>query len=131
MIESGNNMKSTPMTNTMICDWREVEVDGRYGDTKWVEIRVRVQQNATGKIREFNQQAVFDTDESMPSLYIWKHGNYACDCNRELMFNRFKEPDVPKAEPEPTCSYGRYSVQLLNPMTGEIFYDDFETKGDV
>lgn len=38
--------------------------------------------------------------------YMWTDGNYACDCNRSLMFARARNEDVPDVE----CGHSRYEI---------------------
>lgn len=70
-----------------------------------------VKDNRTGEIKQdFSRQWVFDDD------YIWSEGNYACDCNRAIFFNR----------PRPhQCGQERYSVKLVD-SNGDVLYSDFD-----
>jgi hypothetical protein len=58
----------------------------------------------------------YDTGDA---LYIWTEGNYACDCNRHIFFERFwdREPD------DRECSDGRYLIQLY--VDGDLVFDEF------
>ena len=40
--------------------------------------------------------------------YMWEEGNYSCDCNREMFFERAGGKEV-----DATCSEGRYEAKLV------------------
>jgi hypothetical protein len=89
---------------------------------RWARVVARIRLNATGEIRYFDCDAILSPGEDHPSEFIWSEGNYSCDCNRKHFFNvsaGIKEYRAPK------CSCGLYSVQLINPMNGRIYYDEF------
>lgn len=88
----------------------------------WVDAVARIRKNETGEVREYATQVPLDHQATVPSEYIWADGNYQCDCNRRLFFARAKgEP-----EEDADCSDGLYSVQLVNPVTGTVFYNEFD-----
>jgi hypothetical protein len=41
---------------------------------------------------------VKDKLESLDTTYIWREGNYACDCNRALFIQRQCDPEFPDME---------------------------------
>lgn len=60
--------------------------------------------------------------------FIWEDGNYSCDCNRALFFERAKIGDK-DAWPEVPCGHELYRLdKLVVRETGEIVYS--EKKGD-
>jgi hypothetical protein len=68
---------------------------------------VAIRRNADGEVRLCPQP--FEWEEG--SNFQWTEGNYGCDCNRELFFERAAglDPDVMSA----TCGTDRYSVEHI------------------
>lgn len=56
-------------------------------------------------------------------VFIWQDGNYSCDCNRYLFFERAdgKTPEWDDGE----CGDGGYSVRITAP-DGKLLYSDGE-----
>jgi len=56
------------------------------------------------------------------SAYMWGDGNYSCDCNRGLFFERAKgnDPDLFEFD----CGDGRFRVIARNEATGQVLYED-------
>lgn len=90
---------------------------------RWVLCVAHIRNNATGEVRASDEVAIIEPGDRYPSPYIWSEGNYSCDCNRELIFERAagKEP----ADDSTPCTDGRFSVNLENPATGEIYYREY------
>lgn len=55
------------------------------------------------------------------SLYMWREGNYSCDCNRALFFAR---SGMGNAE-DGACGDERYRVNVSDAATGELLYQEF------
>ena len=94
------------------------------GDT-WVKIIALIRNNETKEIREHEDEVWWDYNEpyeDFPSDFIWRDGNYSCDCNRHLFFQRAKGENEDDAE----CGEEKYSVNLKNPKNGEIIYREYE-----
>lgn len=86
-------------------------------------VAVTLTDTKTGK------QRVYDTEEYFPkdgwSDYLWTDGNYSCDCNRYLFFQRAdgKTPSLGKAK----CGEGRYLVNsIVLKDTGEQLYSEVD-----
>jgi len=110
-------------------DFEIVEKDREIDQYICVQILVRIRKNDTGEVREYKDYAIWEDDFAndglgQPSLFIWQEGNYACDCNRYLFFQRSanEEEDLDKKN----CGDDKYSVQIYNPKNGEILYNEFE-----
>jgi len=53
--------------------------------------------------------------------FIWEDGNYSCDCNRYLFFQRaLDEPEDEDFE----CSDGKYRVDWIKDEQGKILYQE-------
>jgi hypothetical protein len=90
--------------------------------TVWVDVQLR--HNATGEVRTSRQWMIYEPEDGEhPSDYIYSEGNYSCDCNRHLFFHR-----AAGVEPDEDCPCGdeAYSVNLVNPKDGAVFYREFQ-----
>lgn len=87
----------------------------------WVAVLVLIRKNSTGEVREYySNHEILEGAATHPSTFIWTDGNYACDCNRHLFFTNHEGED------DCCCGEGAYSVNLVNPVTGEAYYKEFE-----
>jgi hypothetical protein len=104
-------------------NWIEVDVPTHpQKNAKWVKIIAHVRRVADGAVRKSEKTAILDDGDEIPNPYIWQEGNYSCDCNRELFFERAAGNEPGETE----CGGGRFQVNLENPVTGEIYYREFE-----
>jgi hypothetical protein len=106
-------------------EWEFVPHPPPHDRTEWVRVVCRIRNNATGEIRERQEECVWDETEDGwtgkmigPSTFWWSDGNMACDCNRSTLFHGAEDHDD-------SCSDNRYSLELLNPKTGVVFYTEF------
>ena len=93
--------------------------------TTWVKIVALIRKNETSEIREYKDEVWWDCNEpydDYPNDFMWSEGNYSCDCNRYLFFQRAKGENEDNDE----CGDDKYSVNLKNPKNGEIFYREYE-----
>lgn len=114
----------------------------RHGDfnTVWVRAEIRIRRNSDGKVVTVINALPFcaykdpphDTQPAtqpatQPCGAIWEKGNFACDCNRDRFFTDWGKNGEPKLCPDndTCCDEGYYSVQIANPLTGEIIYDEW------
>lgn len=88
-----------------------------------VEIAAEIRNNLTGEIRLHMTDGIMEEGDDHPNAFIWEEGNYACDCNREIFFFRAGGERTP--DEESACTDDRYSVNLVNPITGKAFYEEF------
>ena len=102
--------------------WEESIVP-QWPRARWVKVTLHIRKNETGEVRTIKEDFIIEPGEQYPSPYIVEEGNYSCDCNRELYFER-AEGNEPELE-STSCSDGRFSVNLENHVTGEIFYREF------
>lgn len=68
---------------------------------------------------------------------VWEEWDYSmfrwdrigsCDCNRELFFSRAAKKKADAITREYDCGSERFSVRLSNADTGEVLYDEFQTR---
>lgn len=74
-----------------------------------------------GETREYHDEWP-DSFSGEGLEFMWTDGNYACDCNRALFWNRIKgkdDPDVP-------CGDGEYVVPYLTLANGTRIWIDAE-----
>ena len=69
--------------------------------------------------RSDGSQSVFEDNYTGDSFFIWKEGNYSCDCNRHLFFERGlgREPD------DAACGEGEYSVEIFDGDGNSLYAD--------
>jgi hypothetical protein len=77
-----------------------------------VSYSVAIRRNDTGEIRISRHDYEWDTDGSD---YLWTEGNFSCDCNRYLFFQRAAGED----EGEHSCGDSLYTVLYAELPTGE------------
>lgn len=67
---------------------------------------IAIRLNATGEERLYRDDYDWPSDDGM--LFAYTEGNYGCDCNRKLFFERAAggEPDFDSAE----CGEAAYSI---------------------
>lgn len=105
--------------------WIDAEENDRSrpAGTRNVKTVARIRCNGTGEVREYDMTAWLEPDAEAPSDFIWADGNFACDCNRKIFFGRaigfeYEDEDTP-------CGDSAYSVQMVNPADGSVWYDEF------
>lgn len=79
-----------------------------------------IRKNATGEVRSKPSVEFGDDGNDDPGFFTWQEGNFACDCNRELFFERIDGKEISHEQ----CSEGRFSVNLEN-EAGKIYYREF------
>lgn len=84
----------------------------QYAQSGWewmVRVQIRLRRASDGAEVELDGSCGYPADEDgdvSGPRYMWAFGNYACDCNRHLFFERAlgNEPD------DETCGHGAYEV---------------------
>lgn len=72
-----------------------------------------IKNNETGEIRRYESSEEF-------SEFMWSEGNYACDCNRGLFFERVKYEEKNELNWElPECGDTKYSITNVLLENGE------------
>lgn len=59
-------------------------------------------------------------------MFIWEEGNFSCDCNRYLLFERAlgkTEEEIEASDPD-KCSYGGYCVNWIKDDSGKVWYEE-------
>lgn len=82
-----------------------------------MKVTIKIKHIPTGEIRDYSDEFDYSTELSgkygknnwYNPVFIWEHGNYACDCNRHLFFTDFKD------ESDFTCSHNLYKVNIFDP----------------
>jgi hypothetical protein len=108
-------------------NWRIAEVPTHpLKDGVWVKIVAHIRNNESGEVRKYEMNSILDNGDNVPNEFIWEEGNYSCDCNRELFFEYANGKKGDEIESE--CGDGKFSVNLENPETGEIYYQEFHQR---
>ena len=76
---------------------------------------VTIRRNADGVTRSYDDEW-FDASE-----FCWDEGNFACDCNREIFFERAAGKEIDNER----CGEGRFSVHIET-KGGVVLYDDMD-----
>ena len=101
---------------TSVDDWDLWSEEDKKRPCPFVKMLVRIRKNATGEIKEAIEMGYWEAEAGLPCIFNWEDGNFSCDCNRTYIFG---EDDLDH------CTEGRFSVNLHNPVTGKIFYQEF------
>lgn len=111
-------------------DWKTVDVPTLpRKNERWVAVVAHIRKNATSEIRKTNETSILDDEDNHPNTSIWADGNFSCNCNRHIFFEGAGDESEDDGEEfDHPCGDGEYSVNLENPVTGEIYYREFETK---
>lgn len=90
----------------------------------FVEVHAHIRLNSTGETRVYVTDEILEEGELHPSTFNWAENNYSCDCNRQIFF--MLSIGIELDDDDSPCTSKRYSVQLVNPVTGEIYYNEFK-----
>jgi hypothetical protein len=105
--------------------WRTIDIPSHPIDGgRWVAVVAHIRCNDTGEVRKRSTEEILKDGEAEPDPFNWEENNFSCDCNRRLFFGYAvgrKYEDMPDTD----CTNGQYSVNLENPVTGEIYYKEF------
>lgn len=82
-------------------------------------IRVEMTDSTSGEIVSWIDVGLFCQEDGQFQDYIWREGNYACDCNRGDFFSRAKGED----DMDLPCGDGRFFVRITD-VNGGIIYRD-------
>lgn len=77
---------------------------------------VFIRREATKEVRTYKEEFPWESD------YIWSEGNYACDCNRHLFFERAAGIEPP--DNEPRCGDDAYAIRIEDETGKELYRDD-------
>ena len=88
----------------------------------WLRCIIELLDTQTGETVGFEDCGSIWLDEGQPNDFMWGEGNYACDCNRFLMFERAlgREPDLHLDN----CGSDRYLAKAIRLDTGEVVFDE-------
>ena len=100
-------------------DYIFVDMPPPLHNSKWVKIRVEIVKNETGEAVSYMDETLYNGLESL--LWVWTDGNFSCDCNRRIFFQREKGE---KYDDDSECTDGEYSIRIINPKNGEVLYDE-------
>ena len=116
---SNSEINLSPILKEYPLGWKETN---QFKGRKMVLVIAHIKNNQTGEIGSIEMEQIFDMfDIDEPSAYIWRTGNYSCDCNRHILWLRAKGQDIEGAT-ELKCSEGKFSVNLENPVTNNVYY---------
>lgn len=98
-------------------------------------IIIEIKDTSTGEAVSYEDE-LYSTNDYY-GMFIWTEGNYSCDCNRHIFFDRAKGVEVDflshedkeagKIDPYP-CSHGsvnRFIVKITDKENKEVLLDEF------
>lgn len=71
-----------------------------------MEYFVKITRRSDGESVTFH----YESEDEESAYFLWYDGNYSCDCNRELFFNRVRGLDLDYENP---CGRERYDAEIL------------------
>lgn len=85
----------------------------------WRPVNIKITKVSDGSVAEFDDQLY--TTEDYSGIFVWEDGNYSCDCNRSLFFNRSK--GLPDGNGK--CGHTKYRVDFIKDKeTDELLYSE-------
>jgi hypothetical protein len=104
--------------------WIRITKDPPHDRDDWVSINVHIRKQSDGVVRVYKTDGLLDDDGEHLSTYIWEEGNFSCDCNRYLFYQRAVDADEDDNAPDGFCGEDKYRIWIVNPATGNIVYDE-------
>lgn len=86
---------------------------------------VRLRKNSTGEIRARS----YDDEWDDVQAYSWEDGGFACDCNRDLEFQRAALPESEVDWSTGTCGESEYTVLDVSLPDGSVIPLEQENTG--
>ncbi len=84
--------------------------------------QVHITNVETGETRSFGTD--FDAEQSED--FLWSEGNFSCDCNRNIFFEREclgLKDDEGRADDQ-ACGYDAFTVRIVAADDGRVLYED-------
>ncbi len=109
----------------ILSEFEQVKMTPPHDKDIWVKCLVKYRNNETGEAREAFENLIWEEEfEEKLCLYIWQEGNFSCDCNRYLFFQRAKGED--EIDDDCKCGHSKFDIQIYNPLNGELLYNEFD-----
>ena len=84
-------------------------------------VTVEIARVSDGLMRAMRDELVLD-DDGKPDAWVWSDGNYQCDCNRQIFFERAGGSAVDSLV-HFECGDSRYLVRVMLD-DGTVLYDE-------
>lgn len=95
-----------------------------------MKIDVEITLLESGEVVKYSEKYVYEDSKEPEGCsaeevinFMWGEGNYACDCNRHLFFERAKEEEDDDSWGT-LCGNSRYTVRIFEQGTDRIIYED-------
>ena len=95
-------------------------------DNIWVRVDAHIREIESGDVRVLHSEGIWDDENDQLFVFNYEEGNYSCDCNRKIFWGRAIEHEY--EDEETPCGDGKYSINLVNPQTGEVVYREFSVE---
>jgi hypothetical protein len=109
--------------------WKVIEKPGEekpgfFNGSLRVQVIAEIHDNQSKITHQYPTEVFFELGAEVPSNFMWKDGNFSCDCNRHLFFNYAVGIEPEEDEEDDECTDWKYSVRLVNPVDGKVFYNE-------
>lgn len=108
----------------MACEYPHGPGSPHSHDPEGVWCAIEIFDRATGETAAFEDCGSIWNDEGYIRDFMWAEGNYACDCNRQLFFERALGRRDPFDNEAVKCGEGRYLARATRLDNGEIIFDE-------
>jgi len=82
-------------------------------------LAVKITKVETGETRTYTTEVDPQYVDNQP--YMWREGNYSCDCNRELFWHRAAGEDDPDIDEQQCGDDKRYTIERMAELDGKPF----------
>lgn len=91
---------------------------------KTIPCEVHITCVATGETRIHHDDWILPDEEGFSSRFVWADGNFACDCNRKLFFER--AAGIEPEDDDTPCGDDGYAVTIKDSAGNVLYADDEE-----
>lgn len=108
--------------NFELIDWLEAENHPIYKTHYKIPVSITILDTQTKQTRIYNTTDFIDKETNTWNDYIWSDGNYACDCNRALFWNR-AEPNSEQLNDD--CGDERFVIlSIIDLRDNSVLYSE-------
>jgi hypothetical protein len=86
---------------------------------------VALRHNPTGNIRVYREDSIWNDT----AQFLWTEGNFACDCNRHMMFKRAAGEEITKDDWEYPCNGNDYTAIHADTDDGRVELEEVILNG--
>lgn len=92
-----------------------------------IPINIYIRRNSDMLVMHYDAPDIVGfIDDGSFNEFIWSDGNFACDCNRRLFFERALDANYDD-DIDYDCGSDKYAVRITD-KSDNVLYDEFELK---